>query len=124
MQPKHLIGEHKLQRKRKIYRISCNQSKTIIIRKVKAKAISGLNEDKVAMSYLNCAELGFKAKPEGDVEIYINSSRTFDRVRFYKDHPNDNVRYAFIGIVFTVIFGLIGALPTLCTFFHWVFEKF
>jgi hypothetical protein len=94
--------------KRSIVKIVNPQTNKSIIRKVRTKAIPGLNSNSILLDYLGTKELHAN---QGD-DIIVQRPSFFDKYfRYYKNHPNEDLRLAFtlfwIGLVFSKIIDII-----------------
>ena len=92
-------------RLRKCYKILNKKNKKFILRKVKAKAIEGLNSEKILINYQDSKELSVK----NNDEISLKKANFIEKITlFYLKHPDQNIRMAYIGLTATILIGLIS----------------
>lgn len=104
---KGLISSH---RSRPIYKIICNDK--YILRKVRAKAIDGLDANSVIIDHISMIELGAQDRSE----ISFSKANFWQRwFTYYQKNPNEDVRaawwYFIIGQLIagaSLIIGILG----------------
>lgn len=115
IQPEYLISENKIDRYRELYRIVNVNTGNYIIRQVRAISSSGFikneNDDQkelfpITMSYQNEVELGLNDKHT----VKIKPKERYDLWRFYANHPKQDIRLAFWGILTGISFGVLSTV--------------
>lgn len=105
---REIANEVLAHHKRSIVKIVNIRTNMSIIRKVRTKAILGLNSNSILLDHLGTKELN---AIQGD-EIIVKRPTFFDKYfRYYKNHPNEDLRLAYtlfwIGLVFSKIIDFV-----------------
>ena len=97
---KGLISSH---RNRPIYKIICNDK--YILRKIRAKAIDGLDANSVIIDHVSMIELG----AQDGSQISFNKANFWQRwVSYYRKNPNEDLRGAWWYFVIGQLLAIIG----------------
>jgi hypothetical protein len=103
VQPNNLRGMINAHYKRPIAKVSCNGK--VIYRKLRAKAVDGLDADTVGMDHVSILELSAK---EGDV-IQIENARFHHRfVSYFVKHPNEDIRAGWYYFALSLLVGMLS----------------
>ena len=102
---KGLISSH---RSRPIYKIICNDK--YILRKVRAKAIDGLDANSLVIDHISMIELGAQ---EGS-QISFKKANFWQRwVTYFRKNQNEEVRGAWCYFVIGQLLAIVGILVSL-----------
>ncbi len=108
VQPTNLHGMVKAHYKRPIVKVTCNGK--IIYRKLRAKAIKGLDAETVGIDYISIMELG----TNDDDLIQIEKARFPGRfISYFVKHPNEDIRTGWICFALSLLISLLGLIITL-----------
>lgn len=103
VQPNNLRGLINAHYKRPIVKVSCNGK--VIYRKLRAKAVDGLDADTVGIDHVSIIELSGK---EGDI-IQIEKARFHHRfISYFVKHPNEDIRAAWYYFALSLSISLLG----------------
>ena len=101
--PTNLTGLIKSHHKRPIVKISCKGNS--ILRKIRSKAIDGLDGKSILIDHISIIEL--KAQV-GDLVSYEKPS-LYDRlVTYYRKNPNEDLRGAWLYFTIGIGVGILG----------------
>ena len=103
VQPNNLRGLINAHYKRPIVKVSCNGK--VIYRKLRAKAVDGLDAENVGIDHVSILELSAK---EGDV-IHMKKAGFYHRaISYFTKHPNEDIRAAWYYFALSLSISLLG----------------
>jgi hypothetical protein len=105
VQSSNLNGLIKSHRSRPIYKITFKSNS--IFRKIRSKAIEGLDKDSIILDHISMVELNV----ENGTEITLKKANSYERwITYYCKNPIEEVRVAWYYFVFSQLIAFVSLI--------------